>query len=300
MQHNRTIHTITSLEPNFPPLLREIPSCPKNIFYLGTLTDQRCIAIVGTRKASTQGCQTAYAFAQTCAQQGWCVVSGLALGIDASAHQGALDAGGCTWAVVAGGVDRIYPQQHEQLATDIIESGGCILSEYAPKTPTYPNQFIARNRIISGLARAIVIIEAPHASGALTTARFAGEQGRDIFVVPGSISSENFIGSHALIRDGARLVTSMNDVWYDMGESPTETPSTPTNTSTEIDTYQQRIMEILRREKGASVDKLIAMTTLKTQNVQAALSALIIKGMVVQEGIAFKITVPSRTTRHHT
>ncbi len=220
MQKNLKINPIKIADSEYPALLKEIPNAPKMFYLLGELPpdDLIKIAIVGTRKASSAGRRFAKELAQKLAEYGAVIVSGLAMGIDTAAHEGAILAGGKTIAVLANGLDTIYPAQNENLAKKILDYGGAIISEYPPQTPSFPNQFLERNRIVSGLSIATIVIEAPERSGSLVTARLAAEQGREVFIAPGSIDNPNYRGSHQLIRDGARLVTSIEDIMEDLGD----------------------------------------------------------------------------------
>ena len=204
-------------DPGYPKLLAEIPDAPPRIYVRGNLKlDRPLIAIVGTRQATPSGVQIAKQFAATLAKHGFGIISGLALGIDTAAHKGALSVSGNTIAILGNAIDDIYPPENKGLAETIIASGGAIISEYAPEKPIQKDHFIARNRIISALSIAVLVIEAPIHSGALVTARTGGEQGKDIFVVPGPIDDPNFEGSHKLIRDGAVLVSSVEEILEDL------------------------------------------------------------------------------------
>lgn len=187
---------------------------PKNMFFIGSLPEVRhpTVAIVGTRKPSTYGQEVTHRLAYDLAKYGAIIVSGLALGTDGIAHRGALDAGGITLAVLANSVDSIYPKSHQALGQQIIQRGGAILSEYEPPTSPRNFQFLARNRIISGLSDAIIITEAAIRSGTLSTATHALEQGREVFVVPGNITSPLSAGCNALLKQGAHPITCAEDV----------------------------------------------------------------------------------------
>lgn len=225
----RIIAHINQKDPAYPRLLKEIPNPPENLYLLGNLPekDTQKIAIVGTRKATAEGKKLAKEIAKKLAERGIIIVSGLAMGIDTAAHEGAIAAclpdgsQGKTIAVLANGLNSVYPAQNENLAKKILESDGALISEYPPETPSFPNQFLERNRIISGLSVATIIIEAPERSGSLATANWAAQQGREVFVFPGPANHSNFRGSHKLIRDGARLVASLEDILEDLGlENP--------------------------------------------------------------------------------
>jgi DNA processing protein len=201
----------------FPPRLAEITEPPPIIWGRGTRGDlvRQAVALVGSRSASTYGRAMARRLAAELASAGVVVVSGLARGVDAAAHQGALDAGGRTIAVLGSGVDRIYPPEHERLAA-IIEAAGAVISEFAPGTPPRSFHFPMRNRLISGLSSVVVVVEAPEKSGALITAATALEQGRDVMVVPGPVLGGRNRGGHALARDGAKLVECADDILGDL------------------------------------------------------------------------------------
>jgi DNA processing protein len=208
---------------DYPPLLREIYDPPPALFVRGRLSEpdtetSLAIAIVGTRSASPQGRSLARSLARELAGGGATIVSGLARGIDAAAHEGALEAGGRTLAVLGSGVDRVYPPEHELLATRVAERGA-VLSELPLGSAPLAFNFPRRNRIIAGLARAVVVVEAPKRSGALVTARLALDGGRDVFAVPGHPSAPGAVGTNALIRDGAVLVRDAEDVASELGLS---------------------------------------------------------------------------------
>lgn len=201
-------------DPDFPPLLREIPDAPFLLYYRGTLPkpDTPAAAIVGTRRPTGNGIKAALQLGTECGHAGIPVISGLARGIDTFAHRGALEGGGTTAAVLACGLDRLYPQSNAQLAGKILETGGCLISEYAPGEPPLAYRFPQRNRLISGLARATVIIEAPAKSGALITADFALEQGRDVCIYAGIPDSIQNAGGKKLAEDGAIPVQCAGDL----------------------------------------------------------------------------------------
>ena len=199
---------------DFPPLLREIPDAPFLLYYRGVLpkADTPAVAIVGTRRPTGNGIKAALQLGTEWGHAGIPVISGLARGIDTFAHRGALEGGGLTTAVLACGLDRLYPQSNARLAGRILETGGCILSEYAPGEPPLAYRFPQRNRIISGLARATVVVEAPAKSGALITADFALEQGRDVCVYAGIQDSVQNTGCKKLAEDGAIPVEHAGDL----------------------------------------------------------------------------------------
>jgi DNA processing protein len=272
----------------FPKALRHIPYPPFGIYLRGggrssavlsaAQDGAPTIAIVGTRRASAEGKKIARSFACELAAAGCTIASGLAFGIDAAAHEGALDAGGATVVVLAGGLDVIYPHSHRGLAERILASGGTLISEYPPGEPPLAYRFIERNRIMSGISRGVLIVEAPESSGALATARYAAEQNRDVFVVPGAVSATNFKGSHALIRQGAELVTSPDDILDEYGIDKKENARAPVGASSpEEIVILKALAEI---GAPADVDKLIALTKLEPRTVNQTLSFLLIRGIV--------------------
>lgn len=195
-------------------ILTSLAKCPDKLYMIGTLPEERrpTVAIVGTRKPTAYGREVTHQLAYELAQKGIVIVSGLALGVDGMAHRGALEAGGTTIAVLANGLPDIYPATHQSLADEIISHGGAIMSEYEPGTSARDFQFLERNRLVSGLSDAIIITEAAARSGTLNTAMHALEQGKEIFVVPGNITSPLSAGCNALLKQGATPVTSVSDV----------------------------------------------------------------------------------------
>lgn len=214
-------HVLALGEPGYPDLLSRIPDPPLLLYIRGQarLLDGPALAIVGSRNASAQGRANAQAFAEALSGAGLCIVSGLALGIDAAAHEGALRRCGGTVAVVGTGPDQVYPPRNRVLC-ERIAADGCIVSEYPVGTPPLPGNFPKRNRIISGLAAGVLVVEAAAQSGSLITARQAAEQGRDVFAIPGSIHATLAKGCHALIREGAKLVDTAQHVLEALAQSP--------------------------------------------------------------------------------
>jgi DNA processing protein len=207
-------HLLTPSDAGYPALLREIARPPPQLFIRGNVDALSLpqLAIVGSRNATPVGAETAHSFASYLATRGFCITSGLAEGIDAAAHRGALAARGRTLAVCGTGPDTVYPRQHERLADEIVAAGGAIVSEFAPGTPVFRANFPRRNRLISGLSVGTLVIEASVRSGALITARHAMEQGREVFAIPGSIHNPVARGCHHLIRSGAKLVETAADI----------------------------------------------------------------------------------------
>ena len=208
------INQITPSSNPFTKVLDDIIDPPKKLFYRGNLPNERLktVAIVGARKPTSYGKEIAFSLGKKLAEHGIVVVSGMALGIDAVAHQGALDAGGATIAVLGNGVASFYPRTNANLGHKIIEQGGAVLSEYEPTMPALAHQFLERNRIVSGLSDAVIVVEAAIRSGTLSTANHALNQGREVFAVPGNISSPLSEGCNNLIKMGAHPLTSVDDV----------------------------------------------------------------------------------------
>src|SRR5688572_27285429 len=220
------MHCIYLDAPEFPRLLREITNPPTCLWTRGdvALFGPAAIAVVGARAATREGLEIAYQIAGDLTRAGIVVVSGLARGVDAAAHAGALDAGGKTIAVLGTGIDRIYPSENKAIHERIAESG-LLVTEFPPGSPPDLFHFPQRNRIISGLSRAVVVVEAREKSGSLITARLAGDQGRDVMVVPGPTLSGQNRGGHALLRDGAKLVESAVDILQELGLNSTGVPA---------------------------------------------------------------------------
>lgn len=281
---------------SYPLLLRETPGAPEQIFVLGniTLLSEPSIAIVGTRKATEEGRTNAKQIAREFSNRNVVVVSGLALGIDAAAHEGAL-AGTYkkTIAVLANGLHEIYPRQHFSLAEKILQNNGAIISEYPFGTPPLPHQFLERNRIVSGLSLATIVIEAPIHSGAIRTANNAIEQGREVYVLPGPAGHPHYSGSHMLIRNGARLISSWNDLEEDLASLFQKNENI---LSKKEEYYSPETMgnESLLRvlaELGhpATVDEIIDFCGKDPSDVLSELTMLTIAGTITEENGLFCI-----------
>ncbi len=256
--------------PAFPGALRSIFDPPAGLFLRGEgaseLLDQPAVAIVGARACSPYGRHVARAFGRELAAAGLVVVSGMARGVDGEAHRGALDAGGTTVAVLGCGIDRSYPAAHADLARRIC-AAGLVVAEYAPGVEPSPWRFPARNRIVAGLAEAIVVVEAREKSGALITADLALEEGREVFAVPGEITSALSAGTNALLRLGATAATSVADVLESFGLTAAERPAPPLSPSAEA-------MLVRLAEGPASADELVRALGLDAGRVAAALAEL--------------------------
>lgn len=286
---------VTPLHAEYPELLGKIPVPPPVLFRRGKpLPRKPFLSIVGSRKATASGCQTARKLAGELARCGLSVASGMALGIDAAAHQGCLDGGGDTVAVLGCGADTVYPHSHKHLYAQILEQG-CVISEFPPGSPPRRHHFPQRNRLISGLSAGTVIVEAGLRSGSLGTARHAAEQGREVFAVPGSVHSPNSRGPHQLIRDGAHLVEGVDDILSNLPAWAFEQPFHPgRNPSANMpDSKVARVRPELRRVWDAldfhplAVDDLIVRAGLSASEVAVALTELEIDGLASQEGCGY-------------
>ena len=289
-------HSLITLDdPAYPQRLLELPDPPTLLFAKGNpeVLHYPSIAIVGSRNATPGGCRDAEHFGRDLAQQGFCVASGLALGIDGAAHQGALDAGGATIAVVGTGIDRIYPARNAALARAIVASPqGCILSELPLGAGPLAHHFPRRNRIISGLSVGVLVVEAAVESGSLITARLAGEQGREVFAIPGSIHSPQSRGCHRLIREGAKLVESAADILSELpalsvGRHPFPNANAPAaGNAASCDTNcfspeNLRVLGVLGRDP-LTADELVSRCGLTADAVLAMLFELEMAGAVAQ------------------
>lgn len=242
---------VTLADDDYPPLLRQLVDPPLALFYRGNLAlaDKPAVAMVGSRRASPYALSAAAQLARELVSVGISVVSGLALGVDAAAHQATLDASGNTVAVLGTGIDIVYPRTHKRLFGNI-EERGLILTEFPPGTPPFRYNFPVRNRIISGITLGTVIVEATGRSGSLITARTAAEQNREVFCVPGSIFSPGSEGTHRLIQFGAKLVHDTNDILDELRlglKIPAEAPAQP-------DSPLREVLAVFHREEGTHID----------------------------------------------
>ncbi len=210
--------------PCYPESLSHIKGSPKELFWAGAnpsvWLDKPKIAVVGSRKATSYGLSVTRKFSEELARAGVVVISGLALGVDAAAHQGALEAGGVTVAILPTSLDKVYPSSHSNLANRIIDKGGTLISEYSQDDGIFKTNFVARNRIVAGLADVLLITEAALKSGSLHTARFALEQGKTVMAVPGNITATSSEGANNLIKSGAVPATTPEDVFFALGVHP--------------------------------------------------------------------------------
>jgi len=267
------IKTLSPEREEFFQIISTIAYMPKTLYYIGKVPSGRLpvVAVVGTRKPTSYGKEVTFNLAYNLAKKGVVIVSGLALGIDAIAHRAALEAGGTTIAVLANGLDAIYPASHKALADQIIAKGGMIISEYPPETPARDFQFLARNRIVSGIADAVIVTEAAARSGTLATVAHALDQNRDVFAVPGNITSPMSVGPNRMILQGAQPVIDADDVLHVIAphlidvQTSLNLGSTPTEIAI-IDLLQQGIRDgdSLQQQSGVSASEFMqAMTMLE-------------------------------------
>lgn len=283
------ISVIPFTDPVFPTLLAEIPDAPALLYVRGAFrgwNEQPLIAIVGSRKFTAYGKQVANELARSLSQAGYGVVSGLAFGIDAIAHEATLEARGTTLAVLGSGIDdaSISPQSHLRLAQEVMKNG-VMLSELAPGTPASVGTFPARNRIMAGMCQGTIVVEAAEESGSLITARLALDYNRTVFAVPGSIFSPASAGTHTLLKEGARLVTGVQDILDELGTRTDASRSTTDSETvpTDLDPDELAIYQALSHE-GLHIDKLITLVRLETMRVNMALTRLELRGLAKNIG----------------
>lgn len=269
-------HIVTLADSHYPKLLLQIPDPPPLLFAKGRtdLFDRPAIAIVGSRNATPQGIATAESFARALSDVGLTIISGLALGIDTAAHRGGLDGAASSIAVLGTGLDKVYPARNRALAHDLAQRGA-LLSEFPLGTPAVAANFPRRNRLISGLARGCLIVEAAQRSGSLITARTANEQGREVFAVPGSIHSPLSKGCHSLIRQGAKLVECAQDILEEIGWTPQEQPKKRPR----MPATQDALLKCLGFDP-CDIDTLSARSGLPGSEVTALLTLLELEGTV--------------------
>lgn len=281
------IEVIPFTDPRFPTLLSEIPDAPALLYVRGQFrqwNDRPLLAIVGSRKFTSYGKQVAHELARALSQAGYTIVSGLAFGIDAIAHEGALEVNGTTIAVLGSGIDdsSISPQSHLSLAQEVTLAGA-LISELAPGTHASVGTFPARNRIMSGMCRGIIVVEAAEESGSLITARLALDYNREVFAVPGSIFSPASTGTHKLIKDGARLVTGIRDILEELGDRVSLAATTLEAAPLDLGPDETLIYETLSHE-GLHIDNLTSAVRLETTRVNMILTKLELRGLVKNIG----------------
>ena len=282
------VKIVDILDPVYPPLLREIFDPPIVLYLRGKKwePDLPQVAIVGTRRPTGYGINCAERLAEDLAARGLAVTSGLARGLDAAAHRGALRAG-VTYAVFGSGLDFVYPKENRKLA-DLVEENGAVISEFPLGTPPSPQNFPIRNRIIAGMSLGVAVVEAAEYSGSLITVRLALESGREIFAVPGNITSPNSFGPHVLIRQGAKLVSSWQDVVEELPHPIREKIFAPLVAQMQaapepkLDGVEAKVWKLLSLQEAISIDTLLAKLPMSTSEVYSALLALEISEYVRQ------------------
>jgi DNA processing protein len=280
------IDILTESGDAYPRVLREIHDPPGVLFVRGQLkpNDALAIGIVGTRHGTQYGLRQAERLAGGLSRAGLTIISGLARGIDAAAHRGALSAGGRTIAVLASGVMNIYPPEHDKLAEEIVKSGGALLSESPPHAQPLGGAFPQRNRIISGMSLGVIVVEAADRSGALITARHAMEQGREVFAVPGNVDSRASRGCHRLIRDGAKLVESADDVLEELGPLVEAVPRDDGHkihhpAELLLNEPEQQVLDAVGSE-ATPIDQVITQSGLPVAQVLSTLSVLEMRRLI--------------------
>ena len=298
---------VTLEDPDYPLRLAEIYDPPLVLYVRGELhtADQHCVAIVGTRRATPYGIRMAERFGRELAARGLTVVSGMASGVDSAAHRGAIEAGGRTIAVLGCGVDVVYPPQNADLMHQIAQHG-CVISQFEMGTKPARGHFPHRNRIISGMTLGTLVVEAPPRSGALITARQAAEQGREVFAVPGQVGVVNSQGPHSLIREGAKLVESVEDILVELelpaglrqaAQTPQEQTRPPADgtqaaapvpadtpqaaRTVETSDLEQDVLSVLSPD-GSFVDEIAAACRISVSEALSSLTMLELKGLVRQ------------------
>jgi DNA processing protein len=282
---------ITTRDEGYPKLLKEINDPPIGLYRKGGyLFDQPCIAVVGSRRTTLYGQTVAKKLGADLARLGFCVVSGLARGIDTAAHEGALSVGGKTAAVLGCGIDIVYPPENLDLYRRITETGA-VLSEFPFGRKADKQSFPMRNRVVAGMCEATVVVESDVQGGAMITARFAGEQGRLIYAVPGRIDQPSSAGCHQLIRDGATLFTGVDDILNELNYldglrpraiTPEGQPGLLEQLMPQLDATERAVLEAFRGGAILSIDALIAATGMGSPEVSAALMGLELKKLVLK------------------
>lgn len=280
---DKSNHLLTLADDDYPARLLETADPPLLLYMKGRrellhATDTSGIAIVGSRNATPGGLQNAEAFARALSLAGMTIISGMALGIDAAAHRGGLDGAGSTIAVVGTGLDLVYPARNKELAHQLAEKG-LLVSEFALGTPALANNFPRRNRIISGMSRGVLVVEAALASGSLITARQAGEQGREVFAIPGSIHSPLSKGCHLLIKQGAKLVDDAADILAELNLTPHSSAQAAPPRRNPIIAGEEKILSAMGYDP-VTVDSLIELTGKPAEKIAARLTELELDGIV--------------------
>lgn len=276
---------ITIKDKEYPESLKNIPKPPKQLYVLGNekLLKEKSVAIIGSRVCTEEGKKIAENFAKELSKNGICIISGMAKGIDTSAHIGTLKAGGKTVAVLGGGFNHIFPKENKQLFSKIIENNGAVVSEYSENVEPQSRYFIQRNRIVSGLSMGILIIEAKHRSGTAITAGFAKVQGRKIFCIPHSLEQKEGIGTNRQIKEGAKLVTSPQEIIKELNIR-TEKIITSEEKIIEIENVPEEYLPVYKHiaQKPINIDEICKKTELEISKVNYILTMLELEGYIEQ------------------
>lgn len=276
------LKVIKKTSKEYPKILKEISNAPKQLYARGQLPENHNLnfAIVGTRAATEYGKTLAFKIAKELSEMGFAIISGLAMGIDTQAHLGALAGGGKTVAVLGSGIDdaSIYPRENLKLALKIIAGNGAVVSEYEPNQKSEMWYFPERNRIIAGMSRGVLVVEAPEKSGALITARLALEQNREVFAIPGSIFQKNSLGTNKLIKDGAKMVTSIDDILEELNLTKLK-ETKEIKEKEKLTSEEKRVLEIVEKEP-IYIDKICEIAKMPVSQALSIISMLEIQGMV--------------------
>lgn len=289
LHESNDISYITFADEKFPDSLRDISSAPKVLYYKGDVSLLKYhsnIGVVGTRKPSPYGKWAASSLVKDLVQNGFCIVSGFAGGIDSISHKAAIDNSGRTICVFGTPITKIYPAKNKKLYDDVLFCGGLIISEHDATELTQPAFFAARNRIISGLSSGLLIVEAGVKSGTLITARYALDQGKHIFAVPGNINSVNSYGTNTLIKDGACMVTSVMDILFEYGyrQSNACKKSENHDNLSDLSADEQKIYDLVRTYGQCTSEKIAMSSDIKIKDILAILNILDIKGYILYDG----------------
>lgn len=279
--HEKGIEYLTIFDKDYPELLRKISTPPFALYVRGKLPKGPQIAIVGSRKVTNYGRRVAADLSRQLAGLGVTVISGLALGVDGIAHQSAVEAKGQTVAVLGGGVDKIYPASNYNLGLSIINGHGALISEFPPGSSCLRHHFPIRNRIIAGLSAGVIVVEAEEKSGSLITARSALEENREVFAVPGSIYSSSSTGPHALIKMGAKLVTSIDDILLEFGLEPR---SSTLSSQVSCDSKEESLVVSQLGPEPVSFEALAQRVELEPSVIGSTLTLMEMKGRVKNLG----------------
>lgn len=300
-EHNITL--VDTHSEHYPQMLSEIKRAPPLLYVWGdpAVLSFPQVAVVGSRSPTSSGKDNAFHFAKSLATAGVTITSGLALGVDIAAHQGALSANGKTLAVLGTGIDQIYPQRHQQMARELVLAGGAVVTEFPLGVQPLPANFPQRNRIISGLSCGVLVVEAAVKSGSLITARYAIQQNREVFAIPGSIHNPLSRGCHALIKDGAKLVETAQNIideiqgflalkWQELDQDPSQTTLEVAKELVETE-HEEAILNCLDYDP-VSFDMLVQRTGLKAGELMATLLTMELKGTVGHMGAGYTRAMP--------